>query len=182
LTDHRLSEIGTQRRRRDAWIVLASPAALPSAKDQNAIGRQIVDLVNRARLTGHRCGGKAYPPAAPLIQNPLLVSAALVHSRDMAVNGGFDHRGHDGSSPALRVERAGYGPYLVVGENIAAGAMTPAEVTQGWLDSPAHCENIMDTRFSEIGIGFAVNLSSSELVYWTQVFAAPRAARRGPPR
>jgi uncharacterized protein YkwD len=60
--------------------------------------------------------------------------------------------------------------------------MTPAEVTQGWLDSPAHCENIMDTRFSEIGIGFAVNLSSSELVYWTQVFAAPRAARRGPPR
>jgi uncharacterized protein YkwD len=54
--------------------------------------------------------------------------------------------------------------------------MTPAEVTQGWLDSPAHCENIMDPRFSEIGIAFAVNTASAEVVYWTQDFAAPRRA------
>ena len=32
----------------------------------------------------------------------------------------------------------------------------------------------MDARFSESGIAFAVNLASTELVYWTQVFAAPR--------
>jgi uncharacterized protein YkwD len=177
LTDLRLNEIGVQRQGRELWIILASPVSVPSVKDSGAISRQIVDLVNRARLTGRRCGGKAYPPAAPLIQNPLLVSAALAHSQDMAVNGGFDHRGHDGSSPAMRVERAGYGRYLVVGENIAAGAMTPAEVTAGWLESPAHCENIMDARFSEIGVGFAVNLASTELVYWTQVFAAPHSSR-----
>jgi uncharacterized protein YkwD len=176
LTDRRLSEIGSQRQGRDVWIVLAAPVAVPSAKDSSAISRQILDLVNRARLTGRRCGGRTYPSAAPLILNPLLANAALAHSQDMAVYGGFDHRGHDGSSPATRVERAGYGRYLVVGENIAAGAMTAAEVTQGWLDSPAHCENIMDSRFSEIGIAFAVNLSSSELVYWTQVFAR----RHGP--
>jgi uncharacterized protein YkwD len=173
LSDRRLSEIGVQRQGRDVWIVLAAPVAVPSTKDSSAISRQILDLVNRARLTGRRCGGKSYPPARPLILNPLLANAALAHSQDMAVYGGFDHRGHDGSSPAVRVGRAGYGRYLVVGENIAAGAMTPAEVTQGWLDSPAHCENIMDSRFSEIGMAFAVNLSSSELVYWTQVFAAP---------
>jgi uncharacterized protein YkwD len=181
LSDRRLSEIGIQRQGRDVWIVLAAPVAVPSAKDSSAISRQILDLVNRARLTGRRCGGQAYPPAGPLILNPLLANAALAHSQDMAVYGGFDHRGHDGSSPAMRVERAGYGRYLVVGENIAAGAMTPAEVTQGWLDSPAHCENIMDSRFSEIGMAFAVNLSSSELVYWTQVFAAPRGGGHANP-
>lgn len=174
LTERRLSEIGTLRQGRNVWIVLASPVAVPSAKDSGAISRQILDLVNRARLTGRRCGSKAYPPTMPLMENPLLARAALGHSQDMSVHGGFEHRGHDGSSPATRVERTGYGRYLVVGENIAAGAMTPAEVTQGWLDSPAHCENIMDPRFSESGIGFAVNLSSSELVYWTQVFAKPR--------
>jgi uncharacterized protein YkwD len=174
LTDRRMSEIGVQRQGRDVWIVLAAPVAVPSAKDSNAISRQILELVNKARLTGRRCGGKAYPPAPPLSLNPMLTGAALAHSRDMAADGRFDHRGRDGSSPALRVERAGYGHYLIVGENIAAGAMTPGEVTQGWLDSPAHCENIMDSRFSEIGIAFAVNLSSSELVYWTQEFAAPR--------
>jgi uncharacterized protein YkwD len=47
------------------------------------------------------------------------------------------------------------------------------EVTQGWLSSPAHCENIMDPRFSEIGIAFAVNMASAEAIYWTQDFAAP---------
>jgi uncharacterized protein YkwD len=36
----------------------------------------------------------------------------------------------------------------------------------------------MDSRFSEIGMEFAVNLSSSELVYWTQVFATPRGSGR----
>jgi uncharacterized protein YkwD len=174
LTDRRMSEIGVQRHGRDVWIVLAAPVAVPSARDSSAISRQILDLVNKARVAGRRCGGKAYPPAPPLMLNPMLTAAALAHSRDMAADGRFDHRGRDGSSPAMRVERAGYGRYIIVGENIAAGAMTPAEVTQGWLDSPAHCENIMDSRFSEIGIAFAVNLSSSELVYWTQEFAKPR--------
>ena len=177
LTDRRLGEIGAERQGRDVWIILAAPAAVPSAKDSSAISRQILELVNRARLAGRRCGGKAYPPAPPLMQNPLLAAAALAHSQDMAVYGRFDHRGHDGSSPATRVARAGYGRYLVVGENIAAGAMTPAEVAQGWLQSPPHCENIMDSRFSEIGIAFAVNPSSSELVYWTQVFAKPGVSR-----
>jgi uncharacterized protein YkwD len=34
----------------------------------------------------------------------------------------------------------------------------------------------MDARFTEIGIAFAVNPASSEMVYWTQNFAAPPAA------
>jgi uncharacterized protein YkwD len=152
---------------------LATPVSLPTGSDAVLIRRQILDLVNQARAGGRGCGSKAYPPAAPLALNTMLSSAAYAHSREMAAAGVFDHRGHDGSTPATRVERAGYGGYLIVGENIAAGAMTAAEVTQGWLDSPAHCENIMDPRFSEIGIAFAVNPSSSELVYWTQEFAAP---------
>jgi uncharacterized protein YkwD len=173
LTNPRLMEMGAQRRGRDAWIVLATPVLLPSSGDAFLIRRQILDLVNKARANGHSCGRTAFKPAPPLALNTVLNNAAYAHSQDMAAHGEFDHRGHDGSTPVTRVERAGYGGYLVVGENIAAGAMTAAEVTQGWLDSPAHCENIMDPRFSEMGLGFAVNPSSSELVYWTQEFAAP---------
>jgi uncharacterized protein YkwD len=91
----------------------------------------------------------------------------------MAQHSEFDHRGQDGSTPTLRVKRAGYGRFQIVGENIAAGAATPMEVTQGWLSSPAHCENIMDPRFSEIGIAYAVNMASAGGIYWTQDFAAP---------
>ena len=130
-------------------------------------------LVNAARAGGRRCGAKYFARASPLVINPALTAAALEHSRDMAQHDEFDHRGHDGSMPTLRVQRAGYGRFQIVGENIAAGATTPMEVTQGWLSSPAHCENIMDPRFSEVGIAFAVNMASAEAIYWTQDFAAP---------
>ncbi|MDP9011350.1 MAG: CAP domain-containing protein [Pseudomonadota bacterium] len=179
LTNPRLMEMGAQRRGRDLWIVLAAPVALPNGSDSLLIRRQILDLVNAARANGRSCGGRAFKTAAPLTLNPALSEAAYAHSQDMASHGEFDHRGHDGSSPATRVERAGYGGYLLVGENIAAGAMSAADVAQGWLDSAAHCENIMDPRFSETGIAFAVNPSSAELVYWTQEFAAPKRAHLG---
>jgi len=173
LTDPNLAEMGAQRRGRELWIVLAAPVALPSTRDAALIRRQILELVNGSRESGRRCGSKMYPAVPPLALNTELTDAALAHSQEMAVYDEFEHKGHDGSSPATRVARAGYGSYLIVGENIAAGAMTPAEVTQGWLDSPPHCENIMDSRFSEIGIGFAVNTASPQLIYWTQDFAAP---------
>jgi uncharacterized protein YkwD len=178
LADPKLTELGVQRRGREVWMVFAAPVALPGPGDADFIAHQILGLVNRARSSGRRCGGVAYPAVPPLTLNPVLSSAALAHSQSMAHYDEFDHRGHDGSSPATRIQRAGYGSFLIVGENIAAGAMTPAEVTEGWLQSPAHCENIMDGRFAEIGIAYAVNTESSELVYWTQDFAAPRRPAR----
>jgi uncharacterized protein YkwD len=101
-----------------------------------------------------------------------LSAAATAHAADMAAHREFDHRGHDGSTPAVRVARAGFGAFSVVGENIAAGALTPLEVTRGWLASPPHCENLRDPRFSELGIGFAVNTANEPWVFWTQDFAA----------
>jgi uncharacterized protein YkwD len=106
----------------------------------------------------------------------MLTRAAQQHSRDMAEHDAFDHRGRDGSSPALRVERAGFKDHRIVGENIAAGVMTPAEVVQGWLASPGHCENIMDGRFTLLGVAYAENLHTQSGVFWTQDFAAPRLA------
>ncbi len=173
LTDPKLREFGAQRRGGELWMVLAAPVSIPSAADAESVSRHILELVNAARAAGHRCGARYFTPVAPLTLNRNLSSAALAHSRDMAVHVEFDHRGHDGSTPALRVQRAGYGKYVIVGENIAAGAMTPAEATQGWLASPAHCENIMDGRFTEIGIAYAENLRSAAGMYWTQDFAAP---------
>ena len=135
LTDPQFNDVGAERRGRDAWILLASRAALPGS-DAVAVRRQILDLVNQARAGGQRCGGKRFGPAPPLALDATLNAAALAHSKDMAGSGRFDHRGRDGSSPAMRVERAGYGGHLVVGENIAAGPMTPGEVTSGWLERP----------------------------------------------
>jgi uncharacterized protein YkwD len=172
LQDPKFKEFGAERRGPDLWIILAAPVSLPAAGDAALIGRQILDLVNHARAGGRRCGGKYFAPVGPLALDAALTRAALEHSRDMAAHDEFDHRGHDGSSPAIRVERAGYGERRIVGENIAAGAMSANEVTQGWLDSPPHCENIMDGRFAQIGIAYAENLHTPSAVFWTQDFAA----------
>ena len=40
---------------------------------------------------------------------------------------------------------------------------------QGWLDSPAHCENMMDARFSEVGVACVGRRGSAWGTYWTMV-------------
>jgi uncharacterized protein YkwD len=174
LTDTRFKEFGVEQRGKDVWMLLAAPAPVPKLADTADISRRILDMVNAARAAGRRCGAKNFAPAGPLALDPALARAALAHSREMASHDEFDHRGHDGSTPAQRVEQAGFGEHRIVGENIAAGAMTPDEVTRGWLASPAHCENIMDGRFTLIGIAFAENLHTAAGVFWTQDFAAHR--------
>jgi uncharacterized protein YkwD len=174
LIEPTLREIGVERRGSELWILLAAPVAIPAAADAVSVSRRILDLVNTARAAGRHCGNRYFPPVATLSLNSSLTGAALAHSREMAAYGVFDHRGRDGSTPSARVKRAGYGPYRIVGENIAEGAMTPAEVTSGWLASPPHCENIMDGRFTQIGIAYAANPAAAAVMYWTQDFAAPR--------
>jgi uncharacterized protein YkwD len=174
LKDARIREFGAVRSGRDIWMIFAAPVVLPARGDAVSVSRVILDLVNAARAAGRRCGGKYFAPAGPLALDPALTRAALEHSRDMAGHDAFDHRGHDGSTPNARVERAGFGSRSIVGENIAAGAMTPSQVMAGWLASPAHCENIMDSRFTLIGIAYAENLHTASAVFWTQDFAAHR--------
>ena len=174
LQDPAFKDLGAERRGRDLWLVLAAPVSLPGTRDAPQIARRILELVNQARAAGHRCGSKYFAPVGPLTMDDALTRAAQEHSRDMAAHDAFDHRGHDGSSPAVRVERAGYGEHRIVGENIAAGAMNAAEVTEGWLNSPPHCENIMDGRFAQIGVAYAQNLKTQSAIFWTQDFAAHR--------
>lgn len=180
LQDPQLRDFGAERRGRELWMVLGTPVALAAPGDASSVNRRILSLVNEARAAGHRCGGKYFAPVGPLALDPALTRAALEHSRDMAAHDVFDHRGHDGSTPGIRVDRAGFGDHRIVGENIAAGAMTPGDVTQGWLASPAHCENIMDGRFTLVGIAYAENLRTRSAVFWTQDFAAHRLSAANP--
>jgi len=48
-------------------------------------------------------------------------------------------------------------------ENIASGQRSPQEVMAGWMNSPGHRANILNTRWTEMGVGFYNNL-------WTQKF------------
>ena len=171
------ADIGASRRG-DTWqIVLAEPAPPPASHflpDSESAGKAILETVNAARATARTCGNQRFPAARQVAWNGTLGDAALVHSRDMAEHRYFSHKGRDGRGAAERALQAGY-RWLRIGENIAAGQNSPADVVAGWLSSPGHCANIMQAGFTEMGAAYAIRHSrTGERVYWTQVFAAPR--------
>ena len=127
---------------------------------------EMLAAVNDARAQGATCGDKPMPPAGPLIWDSRLDAAATAHSRDMADRRQMTHRGSDGSKVGDRVRAAGY-EWRYVGENIARGQRSVAEVMDGWMESPSHCAQIMDPALDEIGAAEAEG-------YWTQVFGVPR--------
>jgi uncharacterized protein YkwD len=130
----------------------------------------VLELVNEARGRPTRCGRQTFIATTPLKLSVALVNAALAHSLDMATRDYFDHAGPDGSTPASRVTRAGYA-WRAVGENLAAGVATPDEAVAGWLQSAAHCQNLMDPRFTDMGVGYFVSPKDPSAIFWTQVFA-----------
>jgi uncharacterized protein YkwD len=124
---------------------------------------EVVRLVNVQRVAA---GCK------PVVVDPTLVRLARAHSDDMAGRAGFRHNGSDGRTPFQRMTAAGY-DYSVAAENIAAGQPNAASVMTEWLASPGHRANIVDCRFSEIGVGVVNRPGTTYVVYWTQEFGTP---------
>jgi len=202
--DHGMRGIGVYRRAADTWLVVVSPSlpsrlstaerppspaasgsALPppppppapsraTASAAPLLSTRALQLINQVRSHGARCGTRMFAPAPPLIFSGALTGVALGHANDMADHDYFEHKDLAGQSPADRVRASGYSEKLV-GENIAYGPGTIDEVVQGWLDSPGHCENIMDPRFVEMGIAYAPGRATRHGLYWVQLFAEPRA-------
>src|SRR6185437_3631330 len=129
--------------------------------------REFLNEINRVRQQGCNCGTTYMPPVTPLVWNNQLEIAAIGHARDMADNHYFNHTSRDGRNMEDRVVLAGYTfkgyRSFAVGENIAQGQMSIAEVMQGWFNSPGHCKNLMNPAFKEVGVAKYND-------YWVQDF------------
>jgi len=172
LRDPANRDLGSVQVGSETWLIVAAPFSPPDADGEIDVAGRVLRLVNAARATPRLCGHRPQPAAPALRLDPALSAAAREHAQDMLRYHYFDHAGHDGSTPGMRVAARGY-RYRLVGENIAEGPPTPQEVVQGWLDSPGHCQNIMESRFTDMGIAFAVNTSGPPRIEWAQEFAAP---------
>jgi uncharacterized protein YkwD len=132
----------------------------------------VLVLVNEQRAAGGMCGSRAFGPSVELTMNGGLRCAARVHSADMAARQFFDHVNPDGETPYDRFGHVGF-DYTLAGENIAAGQPTPEEVVAGWMASQGHCENILESGFTHIGVGLHVEADDMYGRYWTQTFGTP---------
>lgn len=126
------------------------------------IAQQALDLVNYYRSTGCTCGKKYMPPVPAITYNMALEQAAQSHANDMANKNYYAHTSPQGTTLSHRITAQGY-DWIAASENIASGQPTIQIVMQGWLNSPKHCENIMNFSYKEMGIARKNNL-------WTQVF------------
>ncbi len=79
----------------------------------------------------------------------------------------FSHTRPDGTSFATALQEAGVS-YRGAGENIAWGQKTPEEVMQGWMNSAGHRANILNEKYTSIGVGYYQN--SAGVNYWSQLF------------
>jgi uncharacterized protein YkwD len=98
----------------------------------------------------------------PLTEDPALFRAARKHSEYQEATGQLGHDDIGDGTPTQRAEAEGFdcgGPFDCVGENVMRSnfpGYTPAEILQGWKNSPGHDANLKEPNYVTAGMGLAV--------------------------
>jgi len=113
----------------------------------------------------------------PLSENDELDASALVKVKDMFAEQYFEHTSPDGATVTTLVTARGY-EYIVVGENLALGNFASSkDIVDAWMASPGHRANILNTRFTDIGVGVMQGNYKGDTVWMAvQHFGLPRSA------
>ncbi|WP_411335246.1 CAP domain-containing protein [Ruminococcus gauvreauii] len=123
---------------------------------ERTFAEQVVDLVNAERA---KAGLNA------LAIDESIASAALVRAKETETS--FSHTRPDGRTFSSVLTDMGIS-FRGAGENIAWGQRTPEEVMNGWMNSDGHRANILNAKFTKIGVGYYQNSAGTN--YWTQLF------------
>ena len=86
--------------------------------------------------------------------NSQLTAAAQTKATDMASRNYWSHVTPDGVEPWQFITNAGY-DYQTVGENLAYGFNDSDATLTGWMNSPGHRANILNSQFLDVGFGIA---------------------------
>ena len=120
-----------------------------------AFESEVIRLVNEAR---------AQNGLKPLTANWELSRVARYKSQDMVDNRYFSHNSPTYGTPFQMIKAFGLS-YRTAGENIAYGQRTPQAVVNAWMNSSGHRANILNSAYTQIGVGYVANGH-----YWTQMF------------
>lgn len=138
-----------------------TPAPTTPTSSIGAYEQQVVDLVNKERAA-------AGLPALKV--NTKLSGVAEKKAEDMRDRNYFSHTSPTYGSPFDMMKQFGIS-YTTAGENIAKGQKTPAAVMNGWMNSEGHRANILNSKYTEIGVGYVTDSNGN--TYWVQHFIRP---------
>lgn len=129
----------------------------------------MLNAINQLRSRPQQCGKKLMPAVAPLKWNTILALSAQKHAEDMANNQFYSHKNKHGLDPFERHKRDGYQGWGGV-ENIGAGYETLADTLAGLMESPTHCQTLMNQYITEVGMAHVFHAQSPYRNYWVQNF------------
>jgi len=129
--------------------------------DLNALAAEVFRLVNLER------SGNGLSRLSN--NNSILNAAAMVRAREITTS--FSHTRPDGRGQSTAYTDLGgrfTGVFTGTGENIASSYTSPATVMTAWMNSSGHRANILNPRFTHLGVGVA--LDSTGKLLWVQTF------------
>ncbi|HEX2863323.1 MAG TPA: CAP domain-containing protein [Deinococcales bacterium] len=143
---------------RAALALLAAGLTAPALAAPTPLETQVIALINTARAAGRSCpgwgGGQRLGPVA---LDARLNAAAREHAASMSSRNYISHYEPDGSSPSVRVQRAGFRPTflseIIYMHSVIGG--NPNSPVNWWLNSPVHCRAIMDPHYNIAGVGYS---------------------------
>ena len=144
--------------------------AIGHTQRAEAQGNEVLQLVNAVR---------AEYGLAPVTFNAQLAAAAQGHANFIATEGIYSHYGVNGSTWQDRAQAAGYPGWA--GENLVGGTrLTPQQGVIWWRNSAIHFSNMLNPRWTEAGVGFAVGNGQNfyVMVFGTQNDAPPPRAQQ----
>jgi uncharacterized protein YkwD len=112
-----------------------------------------------------------------LDRNSVLDQAATRKLQDMFDRQYFDHISPDGKGPGAVATSVGYS-YVIVGENLAMGSFENDQaLVDAWMASPGHKENILNNKYTEIGVAVGHGTFNGERIWIAvQEFGKPSSA------
>lgn len=139
----------------------AAPTTATASANIGAYEQQVADLVNKERAA-------AGLPALKV--NTKLAGVAEKKAEDLRDKNYFSHTSPTYGSPFDMMKQFGIS-YQSAGENIAKGQKTPDTVMNGWMNSEGHRANILNSSYTEIGVGYVTDSNGG--TYWVQMFIRP---------
>lgn len=128
------------------------------------IPKSLVELANNNRINNR---------LSTLTTNPLLEAAAQKKANDMASKGYFAHTSPEGKTPWYWLKEVQY-DFQAAGENLAINFVDSTDVDSAWMNSPGHRANILNGKFTEIGIATAKGYyNGRETIFVVQMFGKP---------
>lgn len=135
------------------------------APTQKLSYEKIIEATNQERI---KYGLK------PLSEKGTLNSSALFKAYDMDNLQYFEHESPSGKNISDLAEQFGY-EYITIGENLAMGNFeSEAAMVEAWMNSPGHRANILNPKYTQIGIGLVPGAWQGRRVwYGVQHFGKP---------